>query len=194
MKFEVIDTKPPEQELQCLRCNTRFHTDPSIQMNLVLIDNVLLPQCPICKTIEDAPEFKKEAKMNIKDCTQTKDGTPVRIYEVYEDKTHGAWFNDVEWIIAIWDSKGENVLPSKHALDLDLSDWKEKIPWDCLRPEIKVVARDKCGQWLGHEIEPNKDGQDGIWCSAGHEIYALDGVKMPQGPADWKEAIARRPE
>lgn len=132
--------------------------------------------------------------MNIKDCTQTKDGTPVKIYEEYEDKTHGAWFNDVEWIIAIWDSKGENVLPSKHALDLDLSDWKDEIPWDCLRPEIKVVARDKCGQWLGHEIEPNKDAQDGIWCSVGHEIYALDGVNMPKGPSDWKEAIARRPE
>jgi phage FluMu protein Com len=50
-------------------------------MNLVLINNVLLPQCPKCKTIEDEPEFKKEAKMNIKDCTQTKDGTPVKIYE-----------------------------------------------------------------------------------------------------------------
>jgi hypothetical protein len=139
-------------------------------------------------------EAKKEAKMNIKDCTQTKNGTPVKIYEVYEDKVHGAFFNGTEWIICIWRLDGQNVCYDDKYLNLDLSDWKDEIPWDCLRPEIKCVARDKCGQWLGHDGEPIKDGQDGIWCSAGHEIYALDGVKMPQGPADWKEAIARRPE
>jgi hypothetical protein len=268
MKFKVIDTEPPEQELRCPRCNNRFRTDPSIQMNLVLINNVLLPQCPICKTIEDEPEFKKEeakmkflvieenfpdykikcprccrsfwvgfsdptknaniiekngewmpwcpfcectgkenvlnlkkeAKMNIKDCTQTKDGTPVRIYATDgggKFPVHGAVFNkdDCHWTILTWTITGSLYLTGdEHGLDLDLSDWKEKIPWDCLRPEIKVVARDDDGRWFGHEIEPNKDAQDGIWCSAGHEIYALDGVKMPQGPADWKEAIARRPE
>jgi hypothetical protein len=168
MKFEVIDTKPPEQELQCLRCNTRFHTDPSIQMNLVLIDNVLLPQCPICKTIEDAPEFKKKAKMNIKDCTQTKDGTPVRIYATY-------------------------LLNGDHYVDLELHDWKDDIPWDCLRPEIKYVTRDKNGDWFGHIIEPKPI--DNVWDTYYfYEVFDLSSVIMPEGPSDWKEAIARRPE
>jgi hypothetical protein len=234
MKFKVLNNEMPEQDLRCPNCGSVFYIDFSDQTNLIMVNDVLLAQCPACKTIEDEPEFKytenpdnigekyaqkindlieeyqkmmaeslakevikeylKEAKMNIKDCTQTKNGTPVKIYEVYEDKVHGAFFNGTEWIICIWRLDGQNVCYDDKYLNLDLSDWKDEIPWDCLRPEIKWVARDKCGQWLGHDGEPIKDGQDGIWCSAGHEIYALDGVKMPQGPADWKEAIARRPE
>jgi hypothetical protein len=201
MKFKVIDTEPPEQELRCPRCNNRFRTDPSIQMNLVLINNVLLPQCPICKTIEDEPEFKKEAKINIKDCTQTKDGTPVRIYATDgggKFPVHGAVFNkdDCRWTILTWTITGSLYLTGdEHGLDLDLSDWKEKIPWDCLRPEIKVVARDDDGRWFGYLEEPElkMDGQYKIWRS---EIMncPLKAITMPQGPSDWKEAIARRPE
>jgi hypothetical protein len=142
-------------------------------------------------------EAKKEAKMNIKDCTQTVEGNPVRIYATDaggDFPVHGAVYQIGCWNIKSWTMTGKYWPGEDYHLDLDLSDWKDDIPWDCLRPEIKCVARDKCGQWLGHDGEPIKDGQDGIWCSAGHEIYALDGVKMPQGPADWKEAIARRPE
>lgn len=200
MKFKVIDTEPPEQELRCPRCNNRFRTDPSIQMNLVLINNVLLPQCPICKTIEDEPEFKKEAKINIKDCTQTVEGNPVKIYEVYENVKfnvsyiHGAYHDNCGWwLMAVWNISGQNTIPCDDKLNLDLSDWKEKIPWDCLRPEIKYVTRDKNGDWFGHIIEPKPI--DNVWDTYYfYEVFDLSSVIMPEGPSDWTEAIARRLE
>jgi hypothetical protein len=74
-------------------------------------------------------------------------------------------------------------------LNLDLSDWKDEIPWDCLRPEIKWVARDKNGDWFGHIIEPKPI--DNVWDT--YYFYKVS-VIMPEGPSDWKEAIAGRPE
>jgi hypothetical protein len=139
--------------------------------------------------------LKKDAKMNIKDCTQTKDGTPVKIYEEYEEKAHGAYLNKEEWLIAVWSADGHNVIPGRLNLDLDLSDWKDDIPWDCLRPEIKIVARDEDGRWFGHLEEPElkMDGQYKIWWSTTMNC-PLKAINMPDGPTDWTEAIARRPE
>jgi hypothetical protein len=166
-------------------------------------------ECARCEHFEICPsakkkklscpgDNKKEAKMNIKDCTQTVDGTPVRIYATDgggEFPVHGAVYQIGCWNIKSWTMTGKYWPGEDYHLDLDLSDWKDEIPWDCLRPEIKIVARDEDGRWFGHLEEPElkMDGQNKIWWSTTMN-YPLKAINMPDGPTDWTEAIARRPE
>jgi len=140
--------------------------------------------------------------MRPEEATQTRDGTPVRIYAT-DGKgrypIHGAMLLPDGWELATWAEEGRYVRSSVSHHDLDLTDWRDEIPWDYLVPEIKYVARDKDGGWCGYEMRPGKD--DVGWYvskfsyNEGYrQIYPLDGVKMPNGPADYEQAIAKRPD
>jgi len=140
--------------------------------------------------------------MKPEEATQTKDGTPVRIYATDGKNPypiHGAMLSPTGWGLATWTAEGHCVRKSASLYDLDLTDWRDEIPWDYLVPEIKYVARDEDGDWCGYETRPEKD--DVCWdiseynYSEGyHQTYGLKSVKMPHSPADWKQAIAKRPD
>ena len=61
--------------------------------------------------------------------------------------------------------------------------------WNVLRPEIRWVAMDKCGNWCGHERKPDR----------GSEAWGLGGarfdLKAISLPADiyWRESLHERP-
>jgi hypothetical protein len=141
--------------------------------------------------------------MEIKDCTRTKDGTPVRIYATDCGGTypvHGAvWIEKryfPAWVQENWTRDGKRVLGENHGLDLDLHDWRDDIPWECLKKEIEWVARDQDGIWHGYPGNPQHielGHMLGHWTNHGKK-RDLSGVKMPAGPSDWREAIAQRPE
>ena len=71
--------------------------------------------------------------------------------------------------------------------------WQDEIPWDCLIDEIKWVARDRDYGWYGYRNKPKFRATRIMWVSHGG-LYSLVAVKMPKGPKEWIEAIARRPE
>lgn len=68
-------------------------------------------------------------------------------------------------------------------------DWKDEIPWDKLSGDIRWVARDSVGSWYGYRNKPRP--LTDIWSARGS--IKLGHIKMPYGPEDWKEAIAKRP-
>jgi hypothetical protein len=79
----------------------------------------------------------------------------------------------------------------KEKYNLDLTDWRDEIPWNCLRDEIQWVARDFSGEWSGFANKPTRFDETAKWIGW---RATLKGVKMPEGPADWREAIAKRPK
>lgn len=76
-------------------------------------------------------------------------------------------------------------------------DWRDKIPWSALKPEIQWVAMDVDGLWAGYAVHPPvTHEQAGCWRTSGDEdceVCLLDGVAMPT-PPDWRESKVRRPE
>ena len=135
--------------------------------------------------------------MNIKDCTRTKGGHKVRIYADDAGGTypvHGAIYNPEEkiWGRFEWTSDGYAYAGKGDSLyNLDLTDWRDEIPWDSLIDEIEWVARDETAGWYGYKTKP--EAMYSTW-TANERCYGLGAIKvMPPGPADWREAIARRP-
>ena len=133
--------------------------------------------------------------MKIEDCTQTKDGTPVRIYSTDgggDYPIHGAILTSIGWKIRSWTRDGHCSARITTACNLDLHSWKDEIPWESLRDEILYMARDESGRWFGFTEYPAWAGKS--WIPRGGVFYRLEGVKMPIGPDDWRRAIAKRPE
>jgi hypothetical protein len=134
--------------------------------------------------------------MRIEDATQTVGGHPVRIYAtdggIYSNNIHGAIWRS-GWQFQVWKSTGEAALPiTESVYDLDLHNWRDDIPWECLRNDIQWAARDLDGTWFGFADKPMRSDITATWF--GGRETSLKGVKMPSGPADWREAIAKRPE
>ena len=132
--------------------------------------------------------------MKVEDCTKTVDGTPVRIYAtdgggVYP--VHGAVFSEVDnrWIQERWTPKGRKYADGESRHDLDLTDWEEKIPWSLIKGDW--VAR-WGGIWWAHSLEPSPLSH--MHNIHGGEGLSLEGVKMPDGPDELRDAIAKRPE
>jgi len=69
------------------------------------------------------------------------------------------------------------------------SNWKDEIPWDKISGDIRWVAMDFDGNWYGYMEKPMQLSI--TWMGMGER--PLRHLKMPQGPEDWKEAIAKRP-
>ncbi len=138
--------------------------------------------------------------MNIEDCTHTKGGQKVRIWEVingmvYGRISHGAMIIMARWResdgLCLWHSAGMFENPG---YDLDLRDWKDKIPWGCIRDDIVTIARDHgCKVWSGYTHSPSMGQFRWTWNKG--KVYNLDCVQgIPEGPDNWEEAIARRTE
>ncbi len=140
--------------------------------------------------------------MNIKDCTKTVGGYPYRFYA--DDgggprPIHGAYYKEkYGWVADTWNRRGEKYqnygMAHELDLDLDLRDWKDKIPWDRLADEIVVVTWDSYRGFRGYSHEPKRCFKSCFWLCLTGGVWSLDCVKMPQPPDSWKEAIARRPE
>jgi len=145
--------------------------------------------------------------MDVSEATRTVGGHPVRI--AWTDggqpwPIHGAiWSENVaRWIPWQWKISGlakhpsENVpMKNNHSFNLDLTDWRDQIPWECLRIETQCVFRSPSGTWYGslsyHFVERHTDS----WAVPGSfVVFDLSGVEMPEGPVDWREAIAKRPD
>jgi len=139
--------------------------------------------------------------MNIKECTRTKGGHKVEIMKVVDGVAYGT----LEYCgvkLAKWLETGKAIFveglitPKASELInpevLDLPNWRDEIPWDSLIDEIEWVARDETGGWYGYETKP--ESIHSVWVS-NQTCSRLKAVKgMPPGPADWREAIARRPK
>jgi len=136
--------------------------------------------------------------IDVKDATQTKGGTPVRVYATDGGghyPVHGAiWKGSEGWVLSAWAKNGSDSSDSLFGgpKDLDLTDWRDHIPWHCLRDEIEWVARDMDGNWYGYNQRPRQ--RYSAWGVEGMGYWKLHGVKMPDGPVDWQEAIAQRPD
>lgn len=132
-----------------------------------------------------------------KECTHTKGGAPFRFYA--DDAggdfpVHGAIYDQAtkRWFVDAWKEDGRNVTVQKY--DLDLTDWRDLIPWECIRPEIKFVARDKLSKtaWYGYKHEPERHNSFS-WNDDNEPIYSLEGLNMPEGPEDWTQSLVKRP-
>ena len=139
--------------------------------------------------------------MNIQDVIRTKGGHEVVIWEVINGLAWGRVTYDIIRF-ATWEETGkvrfvygiEPICPgAPNFLDLDLRDWKDEIPWECIREEVNwVYTHYDGGAWRASIEEPCE--YNGFRDPANGRCFALGAIKMPPGPADWKEAIARRPE
>lgn len=75
-----------------------------------------------------------------------------------------------------------------------MSNWQDEIPWDGLVDKIKWVARDPNEKWWGYSDSPIKRGRTWMCPINGGPAVSMVAVKMPYGPADWREALAKRPD
>ncbi len=140
--------------------------------------------------------------MRIEDATRTKDGTPVQIFKRLDDSSSFPyvgvfWFEEgQEWEPNRWNEEGKNecFFAGKDNLDLDLHDWCDEIPWECLRDEIQWVARMRKGPWIGFLRQPHVCENSVFEGWIGSIVCSLNGVKMPEGPTDWRQSLAQRPE
>ena len=143
--------------------------------------------------------------MRIEDATQTVGGHPVRIYATDGPKEypiHGAIFREGAWHVVCWTIDGSYMTGWKTEFDLDLYDWRDEIPWGCLRDEIKWVKRTLTGLWWGIEetcvrfFDMGKESPDSSPDAWGcrYIYHDLSVIKMPEGPEGLREVIARRPE
>lgn len=136
--------------------------------------------------------------MRVEDATRAVGGYPVRIYAT----DGGGWFpiHGTIWIdkngprlVYRWrrDGVGEENIEK---YNLDLHDWRHDIPWSCLRDEIQWVARMRLGIWFGYRERPSCDEGAVFDGWIGPVFDSLKGIKMPTGPEDWRDAIAKRPK
>ncbi len=80
--------------------------------------------------------------------------------------------------------------------DYHKPDWRDQIPWECIVDEVEWVTYDKTYGWKGHNCSPKMlSDDDCFWINPQGRSWVIGGIKnMPQPPADWRQAIARRPE
>lgn len=64
------------------------------------------------------------------------------------------------------------------------------IPWVLLKPEIKSVAMDSDGRWVGYEDKPELGGS--FWHSFTTN-HSLDCLNLPTAE-NWRESLQERPE
>lgn len=133
---------------------------------------------------------------------QTRDGREVRLYAddgVGPYPIHGAIRNEEQggWELTTWNPDGRFIrsVPFDVCDLVPVPDWRDEIPWNCIKPEYRWVARDKNGEWAAYGRHPETRGDTGRWFMYG-ETYAelSSAIAMPAGPDDWREAIAERPE
>lgn len=139
--------------------------------------------------------------MQIKDCTQTKDGTPILIYNTKaggKHPIHGAYWDasSKQWIIGEWTLLGRlHCGIEDHPFNLDLTDWRDEIPWSHIRDDLIFVTREDylTQMWYAWKCRP--ENIDGTWrgSAVGDRGLSLQALKMPSGPVDWRQAIAERP-
>lgn len=128
-------------------------------------------------------------KIDINKQYQTRDGRAVTLYCTDAPgllPVHGRI--EGKKAAVSWDAQG------RHSFDdlLHLKpapDWRDEIPWEALKPEVRWVARDDDGEWWGFESKP--EALPGYWSCGLCAILEI--VAMPTGPTDWREAIAERP-
>lgn len=141
--------------------------------------------------------------MKIEEATQTVGGDCVKIYAVLDDQVHGAIWVCGHWEVREWNLNGEiKSIELLSSFNLDLHDWRDDIPWSCLQDDIKWVFWDRKNGWRGCSHFSSAGGQDAIPCPQSDQYpfwftwsftYNLQGVKMPNPPSDWRQAIAKRP-
>jgi len=139
--------------------------------------------------------------MDVSEATRTVGGHLVRIYATDggSDSSiiHGAIYDVGGWQSVAWGEDGKyfkGMLQNEN-YDLDLTDWRDQIPWERLRDEIEYVTMGKDRTWYGFRIIP--EAREEVWGVTCYEdkVFNLSGVKMPENaPADWREAIAKRPD
>ncbi len=132
--------------------------------------------------------------MNIKDITRTKGGHPWRFYAdggAGYFPIHGAIFIN-GWQVTEHTKEGKH--PRDENFDLDLTDWRDQIPWDRLVDEIVVVTWDSYHGLRGYDHEPKCCSKTCLWFSSKGKFWLLTCIKMPHSPDNWRQAIARRPE
>ena len=137
--------------------------------------------------------------MDIRQCTRTKGGYEVKIWEVINGCPYGRIFLSKIMTIIKWDASGEVAwssapLPAWGNFNLDLTDWRDEIPWECIRDEVNWVTWDKHKDWVAWAKEPLDGNHAWTSVSIGKSYFLGGAIKMPTPPADWREAIARRPE
>lgn len=137
--------------------------------------------------------------MRPEEATQTVDGTKIKILGKRAGKFFGYWVDGLgNAHPAKWSNSGKLLQSSPadalpyHYLNLDLTDWRDEIPWNVLADWVQVVVREPNGRWLACEYEPLSKNIHG-WVGGGYVLF-INAIKMPEGPADWREAIAERPK
>ncbi len=133
----------------------------------------------------------EEVKVDIMDVTRTKGGHEVKIWEVINGLAWGRIYYGVIRF-ATWDIDTGKVrfvsdlIPTPHGsmnnLDLDLADWKDKIPWEHIIDKIVFVAANEDGKWKGFACDPIR-GCTEYFARIGRS-YCLDAHKMPKPPDD----------
>lgn len=97
-----------------------------------------------------------------------------------------------ESIPRAWRKNGRS--PDKRELDLiPAPDWREQIPWEWFEPWVQWVAcsgDDKV--WRAYEYSPVQ--MERRWADKRGRAFILSAIRMPEGPKNWREAIAQRPE
>jgi len=140
--------------------------------------------------------------MDVSEATRTVGGHSVRIYATDggSDRSiiHGAIYDAGGWQSVAWDKDGEyfkGMLQNEN-YNLDLTDWRDLVPWEWLTDKIEWVARDAGSgaplSWFGYECMPERGKAS--WIAQAGQVFLLRCIKMPDGPVDWREAIAKRPD
>lgn len=135
--------------------------------------------------------------MKIEECTQTKDGSPIRIYATDGEANipiHGAFWNGREWRLMGWSKEGKAFCLNSNK-DLAFHNWRDDIPWEHLQNWIQWVAMDNDNVWKGFLDEPYiVSGLCSMcWDVRTDKAIKILGVKMPT-PPDWRNSKAKRPE
>lgn len=152
-------------------------------------------------------QTKKEEKfMKVEEATRTENGHPVIIYRTDMGgrfPVHGACYEKGEWVLMKWTEDGRvgDGWPP-WAFNLDLTDWRKRIPWENLKPNIKYITRDFFHDaWCGWDEQPvleeycwDLPEERKKWRPAKTRVWNLDGLYIPSAPEDWKETLAKRPE
>lgn len=101
---------------------------------------------------------------------------------------HGAvWDRDLEqWLVFVWDANGINSFNQKsNNFDLNLTYWKDQIPWNVINPQILTIKKTACQYdiWMGFDVIPTfGDGRIEFPISATY--WSLEGLYILNAP-EW---------
>ena len=130
---------------------------------------------------------------------KTKNGMLVYIYSTEAggpEPIHGAIWNELNryWQVEDWTENGYvRKTCDDSNFDLVLTDWKEQIPWEKLKEDIKYVTWSPKQGWKGHATYPTYMNGVGVWCNKAEKYFDLGALKMPD-PHPGLRLIAKRPE